>query len=142
MLPEDTKMRKSAKQPSIVEHFDLEDRDARPILYSDKAFETAALEWLIETNQVITCYLLISLVLICVQTKAHSNIQECHCIHKDAWHCVLSQSGHLASLTQTVKISDCQDVQAAAAHFAGPPRCLFFHSFIFLSTDILIRVPL
>ena len=54
MLPEDTKMCKSAKQPSIVEHFGLEDRDVRPIPYSNKAFKTAALEWLIETNQVLT----------------------------------------------------------------------------------------
>ena len=54
MLPEDTKMHKSAKQPSIIEHFDLEDQDTRPALYSDKALETAALKWLVETNQVIT----------------------------------------------------------------------------------------
>ena len=52
MLPEDAKMCKSAKQPSVVEHFGPEDQDVRPIPYSDKAFETAALEWVIETNQV------------------------------------------------------------------------------------------
>ena len=52
MLPEDTKMRKSTKQPSIIEHFDLEDQDARPVPYSDKALKTAALKWLVETNQV------------------------------------------------------------------------------------------
>ena len=54
MLSKDTKMRKSAKQPSIVEYFDLEDRDTRPVLYSDKALKTAALKWLVKTNQVIT----------------------------------------------------------------------------------------
>ena len=55
MLPEDTKKHKCLeKQPSVTEHFGPEDRDARPILYSERALETAALEWLIETNQVST----------------------------------------------------------------------------------------
>ena len=55
MPPEDTKRHKCLeKQPSVTEHFGPEDRDARPIPYSERALETAALEWLIETNQVST----------------------------------------------------------------------------------------
>ncbi|KAF8262702.1 hypothetical protein EI94DRAFT_1601197, partial [Lactarius quietus] len=54
MLLDDAKKRKLVdKQPSVTEHFGPEDRDARPILYSDKALETAALEWIIQTNQPI-----------------------------------------------------------------------------------------
>ena len=98
MLPEDMKMRKAAKQPSVVEHFAPEDQDTRPIPYSDKALKTAALEWLIETNQVITrCFVIFSFVSICTQILAHSNLQECR-VHKDAQHCIASQSGHSASL--------------------------------------------
>jgi hypothetical protein len=53
MLPEDTKKRKSVeKQPSVTEHFGPKDPGAKPIPYSDKALETASLEWLIQTNQV------------------------------------------------------------------------------------------
>ena len=55
MLPEDAKQRKSlaldkARQSSVTNHFGPE--DARPIPYSDNAFRAAALEWLIEMNQV------------------------------------------------------------------------------------------
>ena len=57
MLPKDTKKHKSVeKQPSVTEHFGPEDRDTRPIPYSDTALESVALKWLIETNQV--CILL------------------------------------------------------------------------------------
>ena len=53
MLPDDAKKRKIVdKQPSVTEHFGPEDRVARPIPYSDKALETASIEWLIQTNQV------------------------------------------------------------------------------------------
>jgi hypothetical protein len=56
MLPQDTKQRKSAaeksQQSAVTDHFSREDKDARPVPYSDSALETAALEWLIETNQV------------------------------------------------------------------------------------------
>jgi hypothetical protein len=53
MLPEDTKKCKQIeKQMSVTDHFSPEDQDAKPIPYSDKALETVALEWLVETNQV------------------------------------------------------------------------------------------
>ena len=55
MLPKDTKKRKCLEQqPSVTEHFGPEDQDVRPIPYSERALETATLEWLIETNQVST----------------------------------------------------------------------------------------
>ncbi|KAF8263332.1 hypothetical protein EI94DRAFT_1597978, partial [Lactarius quietus] len=54
MLPDDTKKHKLIdKQPSVTKHFGPEDRDARPIPYSDKALETATLEWIVQTNQLI-----------------------------------------------------------------------------------------
>ena len=75
MLPEDTKKCKRVeKQPSVTEHFRPEDREARPILYSDKAFETATLEWLIETNQVCTFYYVLSPVL--ANIAANCGVQE------------------------------------------------------------------
>ena len=128
-------MRKSAKQPSIVEHFDLEDRDARPIPYSDKAFETAALEWLIETNQVLTRQFHFYVVLICTTFTAHPSVQERH-VQEDARHRVSSQLGHSPSLTQAVKVSYSHDVQAATALVAGTPQCaftclVFLHSLTF-----------
>lgn len=56
MLPEDAKKRKGhvekGKQSLVIEHFNSEDSNAKPIPYSKKALQTAALEWLIETNQV------------------------------------------------------------------------------------------
>ena len=82
MLPEDTKKHKCVeKQPSVTEHFGPEDQDARPIPYSDKAFETAALKWLIETNQVCTFYYFLSTVL--TNIAANCSVQECG-IQEDA----------------------------------------------------------
>jgi hypothetical protein len=82
MLPEDSKKHKCVeKQPSITEHFGPEDREARLIPYSDKALETAALEWLIETNQVCTFYYFLSSVL--TNIAANCDIRECG-IQKDA----------------------------------------------------------
>jgi hypothetical protein len=59
MLPQDAKQRKRKLvekdcQSSLKEHFGPEDPNTRPIPFSKKALETAALEWLIETNQVCT----------------------------------------------------------------------------------------
>ena len=66
MLPEDTKKRKSVeKQSSVTAHFGLEDREVRPIPYSEKALETATLEWLIETNQVCILSYFLSPLLTC-----------------------------------------------------------------------------
>ena len=58
MLPEDTKQRKEAafnnsvqaQQTSISDHFDPLCKDIIP--YSDQAFEAAAIEWFVDTNQV------------------------------------------------------------------------------------------
>ncbi|KAH9079148.1 hypothetical protein EDB83DRAFT_2216402, partial [Lactarius deliciosus] len=57
MLPQDSKQRKCVdKELSITEHFGPKDPSARLILFSNKALETAALEWLIETNQPIQTF--------------------------------------------------------------------------------------
>jgi hypothetical protein len=68
MLPLDAKQRKKVltdkdsleRQSSVTEHFGLEDPASKPIPYSDKALETASLEWLIETDQVSLFYPLLS----------------------------------------------------------------------------------
>jgi hypothetical protein len=74
----DTKKRKCIeKQPSITEHFGPADQEARPIPYSDKALETAALEWLIETNQVCTFSYFLSSMLMHANIIANHDIQEC-----------------------------------------------------------------
>jgi hypothetical protein len=59
MLPEDTKQRKEAALDSIARtqqtvlsnHFNP--RDTTIVPYSDRAFEVAAIEWLVQTNQVV-----------------------------------------------------------------------------------------
>ena len=55
MLPEDAKQHKSlvldkVPQSSVTEYFGPE--DAQPIAYSHNTFKAAAIEWLVETNQV------------------------------------------------------------------------------------------
>ena len=55
-----------------------------------------------------------SYCMIYMNATAYSNVQQC-CVQEDARHCVSSQLGHLSSLTEAVKVSDHQDVQAAAA---------------------------
>ena len=58
MLPEDTRQRKEAaldssmqaQQTSISDHFNTLDDVIIP--YSDRAFEAAAINWLVHTNQV------------------------------------------------------------------------------------------
>ena len=57
MLPEDAKSRKriennKTRQSSVTEHFGPEDPTSKPIPFTNKAFQAAAFEWLIETNQV------------------------------------------------------------------------------------------
>jgi hypothetical protein len=61
MLPKDAKKRKvpvpdKSRQSSVTDHFSVEDSDVKLILYSDNAFKSAAIEWLIETNQVCPCH--------------------------------------------------------------------------------------
>ena len=104
MLPEDTKKRKCVeKQPSVTEHFGPEDWEARLIPYSNKALETAALEWLIKTNQVCTSPYFLSPML--TNNVANCDIQECS-IQKDARNCVSIQPRHSNSLAQAVKNLD------------------------------------
>ena len=61
MLPEDTEVRRKArtknllKQTSVNEHFKPAEPVEKPQAYSNELFKEAAIEWLIETNQV--CYL-------------------------------------------------------------------------------------
>lgn len=58
MLPEDTKRRKEAamdvaiktQQTLLGDHFSPPDEEVIP--YSNRAFEAAAIEWLVHTNQV------------------------------------------------------------------------------------------
>jgi len=56
MLPEDTKGRRDAlqslQQSAVDEHFKQVAPEDKPITYSDEVFKEAAIEWLIETNQV------------------------------------------------------------------------------------------
>jgi len=60
MLPDDAKQRKNLakataanlRQPAIDEHFKPEAPEDKPTPYSDALFQEAAVEWLIETNQV------------------------------------------------------------------------------------------
>ena len=133
MLPEDTKKRKSVeKQPSVTEHFGPEDRDARPIPYSDKAIEIAALKWLIETNQVCILSYFLSPMLTCGKITADHNVQKCS-IQKDARHRLSIQQRHSASLTQAVKNSDHQDVPAPVVLVARPPYSSYICFLVFFS---------
>ncbi|KAH9046116.1 hypothetical protein EDB84DRAFT_1265473 [Lactarius hengduanensis] len=59
MLPEDSKKRKRIekdRQSLVIDHFGPEDPTMRPIPFSEKALQTAALEWVIETNQPIQVF--------------------------------------------------------------------------------------
>jgi len=59
MLPEDSKSRRALsnetlRQTSVDDHFKPATAEDKPIPYSDENFKQAAIEWLIETNQVST----------------------------------------------------------------------------------------
>ena len=59
MLPEDSKSRRALsnemlRQTSVHDHFKPTTAEDKPIPYSDETFKQAAIEWLIETNQVST----------------------------------------------------------------------------------------
>ena len=66
MLPEDTEARHKAvaekllKQTSVNEHFKPAAPVEKPQPYSDELFKEAAIEWLIETNQVCCLNLLLT----------------------------------------------------------------------------------
>jgi hypothetical protein len=65
MLPDDTKHRKNLakaaaanlRQPAIDEHFTQATPEDKPMPYTDALFQEAAIEWLIETNQVRSYHL-------------------------------------------------------------------------------------
>ena len=57
MLPEDTKERRAAlleslRQTNVTEHFAKAQPEEGPPPYSDDLFKEAAIQWLIETDQV------------------------------------------------------------------------------------------
>ena len=63
MLPEDTRQCRDAtldssthtQQTALSDHFQPDDRQVVP--YSVQAFEGAAIEWLVHTNQVCTLFI-------------------------------------------------------------------------------------
>jgi hypothetical protein len=74
MLPKDAKERSDRKrgvdrQSSVTDHFGPEDPASKPIPFSDKALESAALEWLVETNQVSTLLFVALLSLLCTNLR-------------------------------------------------------------------------
>lgn len=110
MLPWDTKEHRDAGnikdcQSSVTEHFGPKDPASKPIPYSDKALETAALEWLIETNQVSACYLLHEFIQIfyCSRFKHLEmlHLKKCLISHseqtKASDYCCPSSQGHTSS---------------------------------------------
>jgi len=64
MLPEDTKARRAKvleenlHQTNVDDHFKAAPKEEKQAPYSDELFKEAAIEWLIETNQVCTSYIL------------------------------------------------------------------------------------
>jgi len=58
MLPEDTKKRRAStvedtlRQSQVNEHFNVAKPEDKPKAYTDEIFKEAAIQWLIETNQV------------------------------------------------------------------------------------------
>jgi hypothetical protein len=57
MLPKDSSARRAAerdslKQTDVGDHFSVQKPNEKPIIYSDELFKEAAIQWLIETDQV------------------------------------------------------------------------------------------
>ena len=57
MLPDDTKSRKAAikerlQQTQVNDHFEKAQPESKPEPYSDGLFKEAAIQWLVETDQV------------------------------------------------------------------------------------------
>lgn len=74
ILPKDAKERSDHKrgvdhQLLVTDHFGPEDPASKPIPFSDKALESAALEWLVETNQVSTLLFVTLLSLLCTNLR-------------------------------------------------------------------------
>jgi hypothetical protein len=130
MLPKDAKKRKApvpdkSRQSSVTDHFGLEDTDAKPIPYSDDTFKTAALEWLIETNQVRLGFQYIILPILSYNViTAHPDLQPSR-LQKDARHRIPCQEKHQPAIAQTVEGFHPQDVQTATLVIAGSPHGMF-----------------
>ena len=59
MLPDDTKASRAAALETLLQtqvnaHFKVADPNDKPIPFSDELFKEAAIQWLIETDQVCT----------------------------------------------------------------------------------------
>jgi hypothetical protein len=69
MLPDDTKARKhdlqqKIHQTQVNEHFDKAKPEDKPEPYSDELFKEAAIQWLVETDQVCTTSVLMPFFLL------------------------------------------------------------------------------
>ena len=69
MLPDDAKQRKRAAndkitQSTVTNRFKLETEGDKPIVYSDKVFTSAAVEWLIDADLVSLFVIFLTYVLI------------------------------------------------------------------------------
>ena len=69
MLPDDAKQRKRAAndkitQSTVTNRFKLETEGEKPIVYSDKVFTSAAVEWLIDADLVSLFVIFLTYVLI------------------------------------------------------------------------------
>ena len=64
MIPKDTKARheeataNAKEQTQVNDHFHQVNPKDKPVPYSDELFKAAAIQWLIETDQV--CYILLT----------------------------------------------------------------------------------
>jgi hypothetical protein len=82
MLPNDSKERKQETtdentQLMVTNHFKLETEEDKPIVYSDKAFSAAAIEWLVDADLVSFYYcLLYCATLISYTSAAASSFQQ------------------------------------------------------------------
>jgi hypothetical protein len=61
MIPEDAKARREAisnamEQSQLDDHFQRVNPEDKPVPYSDGIFKDAAIQWLIETDQVISSF--------------------------------------------------------------------------------------
>ncbi|KAH9010164.1 hypothetical protein EDB83DRAFT_2234463, partial [Lactarius deliciosus] len=59
MLPQDSKKHKHVekdRQSLVIDHFGPNDPTKRPIPFSEKALQTATLEWMVATNQLIRAF--------------------------------------------------------------------------------------
>jgi hypothetical protein len=82
MLPEDSKARRAQvleenlRQTNVNDHFKPAPKEEKPEPFSDELFKQAAIEWLIETNQVRTGKIIdIGLIHFFIYNVANSGIR-------------------------------------------------------------------